>query len=216
MNLNKEETIIFIGDSVTDCGRKKPNGEGSVLSGDYGNGYVNKIRVRLAIDYPTYNIRIINKGSNGERSKEIKNRFLEDVISYHPNRAFILVGVNDAWRNLDMKSIKEMNTTEEEYYNNLKYCVNLAKQNNIKITLITPFLIERYHNDDSFYQNILLLINVVKKIASEENIDFIDLQEVFTEKLKTMEITSLTSDRVHPGEIGHTIIADTVLCYLQK
>ena len=42
------ETIVFAGDSVTDCGRKRPYGMG--LWEGLGNGYVRMVDTSLAID----------------------------------------------------------------------------------------------------------------------------------------------------------------------
>ncbi len=41
MEIEKNSRLLFIGDSITDCGRKRPVGEGNFAA--LGSGYVNLI-----------------------------------------------------------------------------------------------------------------------------------------------------------------------------
>ena len=50
MLIGKNEKIVFIGDSVTDCGRVRPVGEG--LDHPYGQGYVRDVAGLLQSVYP--------------------------------------------------------------------------------------------------------------------------------------------------------------------
>ncbi|MBT4141346.1 MAG: GDSL family lipase, partial [Candidatus Latescibacteria bacterium] len=54
------ETMLFIGDSITDCGRR---------GGDapFGSGYVRFFTELATAEYPERNIRFINKGIGGNR-----------------------------------------------------------------------------------------------------------------------------------------------------
>ena len=42
MRLEKDDKLVMIGDSITDCGRTRPDGEG--LFDPYGSGYVNMVQ----------------------------------------------------------------------------------------------------------------------------------------------------------------------------
>jgi len=48
MKIEQNSRLVFIGDSITDCGRAIPIGEGSGL----GNGYVSLVNAFLQAYYP--------------------------------------------------------------------------------------------------------------------------------------------------------------------
>ena len=57
MLFEKGQTILFQGDSVTDCGRSRED-----LS-DLGRGYPLMIASRLTAEHPELQLRFINRGS---------------------------------------------------------------------------------------------------------------------------------------------------------
>jgi len=57
MLFNKNDKVLFIGDSITDCGRARPIGEGRESA--YGRGYVHFIQAMLTVTYPEKYIRIV-------------------------------------------------------------------------------------------------------------------------------------------------------------
>ena len=57
---NSNEKVLFIGDSITDCGRRQDEEK-------LGHGYVRKITELLTAKYPNHNIDYINKGIGGSR-----------------------------------------------------------------------------------------------------------------------------------------------------
>ena len=88
------QTVVFIGDSITDCGRQ---GE----QAPYGSGYV-----RLAIDlitarYPERQIRYLNRGISGNTVQDLRGRWQQDVIAHRPDWLCVKIGINDLHRTLD-------------------------------------------------------------------------------------------------------------------
>ena len=63
MLLEKNTKLVFIGDSVTDCGRARPVGEG--LFGAIGTGYAGYVNALLDATVPKRKIRVVNMGSSG-------------------------------------------------------------------------------------------------------------------------------------------------------
>ncbi len=100
MKINKNDKLLFIGDSITDCGRARPVGEG-VGDESYGSGYVNLVRGLLAVDYPEYNIRVVNMGISGNNICDLAKRWQTDVFDQNPNWLSIMIGINDVWRQFD-------------------------------------------------------------------------------------------------------------------
>ena len=60
MKIIKGQKILFIGDSITDCERARPVGEGQY--GGIGKGYVSLIDALLQSGYPELGIRVVNMG----------------------------------------------------------------------------------------------------------------------------------------------------------
>lgn len=72
------ETILFQGDSVTDCGRMRSGGAG-YEEGDMGPGYPGLIKSRLSCDYPADGLTFINRGISGNRIVDLYARWRSDA-----------------------------------------------------------------------------------------------------------------------------------------
>ena len=89
------KTIVFQGDSITDCGR---NREADINTpGHLGLGYVNSIAGRLLLDDPAAMYRCVNKGISGNRVVDLYARWKIDALNFNPDLISILIGVNDVW-----------------------------------------------------------------------------------------------------------------------
>jgi len=82
------ETIVFAGDSITDCGRR---GEYAPL----GNGYVHMFNCLILAKYPERRIRVVNVGIGGNTVLDLRNRWEDDVLSLEPDWVSVLIGIND-------------------------------------------------------------------------------------------------------------------------
>lgn len=80
-------TLLFQGDSVTDCGRSRED------TTDLGPGYPRFAAEELAKRYP--NLRVINRGISGNRSGDLVARWEEDCLALKPDLLSILIGIND-------------------------------------------------------------------------------------------------------------------------
>src|SRR5690625_1477219 len=103
MLLEKNDKLIFIGDSVTDCERAKPEGEG--LFQALGNGYVSIVDSFLQSTYPELEIRVVNKGISGNTVRDLKARWQDDIMTQKPDCVSIMIGINDVWRQFDSPNI---------------------------------------------------------------------------------------------------------------
>ena len=82
------ETVLFIGDSITDCGRR-----GAEMP--MGIGYVKMVTEITTARYPERNVNFINKGIGGNRITDLKDRWQDDVFYHSPDRLSIKIGIND-------------------------------------------------------------------------------------------------------------------------
>lgn len=214
MLVKKDSTFIMIGDSVTDCGRKHPEGEDITTGNGWGDGYVNLVRGYLGAFYPEYNIRIINKGTSGEQAKDLVKRWEEDVLAYKPEWVSILIGINDVWRLFDAPHIKEKHVKVEQYEKKLRSMIEATLPVTRNIILMTPYFIEP-NKEDQMRKEMDTFGEVCKKLAKEYGILSIDLQTNFDELLKNAHPMHLGWDRIHPNIIGHTRIAHEILCTIE-
>ena len=83
-----EGRTLFIGDSITDCGRR---GAEATL----GNGYVRMYTELVTAKYPGRSIEYINKGIGGNKVTDMKERWRDDVLYHKPDRLSIKIGIND-------------------------------------------------------------------------------------------------------------------------
>ena len=67
------QTMLFIGDSITDCGRR-----GAEMP--LGGGYVRLFTELATARFPDRNIAYINKGIGGNRITDLKERWRDDVL----------------------------------------------------------------------------------------------------------------------------------------
>lgn len=204
MKFNKNIRLVMAGDSVTDCGREKPVGEGR--KGGLGTGYVQFLDALIEASYPDHNIRISNVGISGNTSADLRERFETDVMALNPDWVSIMIGINDIWRKLDTPTMTERHLTMEQYQENMQVMCRRVKESGANLILITPFFVESEKTDamrsmtDDYGE-------VVKALAAEYHAVLVDTQTAIDAYLQYNHSSAMTWDRVHPNSTGHMIIA---------
>ena len=82
------QKVLFIGDSITDCGRRDSQRP-------LGNGYVKLFADLMIIQEPAKQITIVNKGISGDNVVGLRNRWTDDVLRNQPDWLSIKIGIND-------------------------------------------------------------------------------------------------------------------------
>jgi len=208
MLFEENTKLVIIGDSVTDCERAKPYGEG--LFGAIGKGYAGIVSGLLEATYPDKKIRTINMGNGGNTVRDLKERWETDVIELKPDWVSIMIGVNDVWRQYDSPRITEKHVYLEEYKETLEFLVKRTLPVVKGMILMTPFYMEP-NREDSMRDSIHQYGEEVKKIAEKYGTVLVDTQAAFDELLKHCHSASIGWDRVHPNLTGHILIARTFL-----
>jgi len=208
MKIRNGSKLVFIGDSVTDCGRKQPVGEG--LFGPYGAGYVNIVAGHLGAVAPGANIRVVNMGTSGNTVRDLKARWQTDVFDQKPTWLSIMIGVNDVWRQFDCPLETETHVLPAEYEETLDELVRTTQPTVEGLVLMTPHYLEP-NPADPMRARMDEYGAIVKRIAAKYNTLLVDTQAAFECVLANTHSTYIAWDRVHPNIIGHTVLARAFL-----
>jgi acyl-CoA thioesterase I len=198
-----KDTIEFIGDSITDCGRAEKDFK------PLGNGYVRYINHLLCAGYPELQLKVTNKGTSGDRVTSLQSRWEDDVLMINPDWLFIYIGTNDVWRYFEGNQEEAVELPEFE--NIYQQLINDARnRTQAQMRLISPFLGEK-DLDDPFRKKLSRYQDIIDKLGDAFDLPVIHLQPTFDWAMLSQPPENWTLDRVHPTEVGHMLIALTVL-----
>ena len=204
MLIAQNSKVVMAGDSITDCGRARPVGEG--LGGALGNGYVSLIDALFGACHPQLALRIVNMGVSGNTVRDLRARWQADVIEQRPNWVTILIGINDVWRQFDVPRMREGHVLPDEYERTLRDMVDRTMPVVQGMVLMAPFFVEPRRNDPMRVR-MDQYADIVRRVASEKRCVFVDTQAAFDEILPHYYPSALAPDRVHPTLTGHMAIA---------
>lgn len=208
MVFEKNDFILFTGDSITDAGRKRPIGEG--LWEGVGTGFVRTFDSIMQTFYPELMLRISNTGISGDTTRELKARWETDVLGLSPDWLVVCIGVNDVWRQFDEPNLGN-HVSIDEYRNNLIEMLNSCKGRIKKgVMILSPYYMEP-QKADFMRAQMDRYGAVCKELSITYGTHFVDLQAVFDEYLKYRHSSYITWDRIHPNGVGSMLIARAVL-----
>lgn len=201
MQLADKDTLLFIGDSITDCGRERPLGQRAGL----GAGYANVINGLLAALHPEKRIRVLNTGISGNRITDLKARWQADVLDHKPDWVSVKIGVNDVWRRFD-DPLGPVQVSDALYTDIYRELLDTTLPKVKGMVLVTPYYLETFR-DEPMRAAMDRLSDIVRSLAAEYKLPLADTQAAFDAFLKERHFMELCSDRVHPNILGHTVIA---------
>jgi lysophospholipase L1-like esterase len=206
MILQPNMTICCAGDSITDCDCiKPPLIKKTTLMRDLGYGYVNFLYGLIHLNFPTYDVKIINHGIGGDRTIKLMNRF-DQVLGVKPDILTIMIGVNDVWAKFNASDRPDVQTSVEEYTQYLEAMILKAKTVVTHIVFLSPFYLDISDNN-AFIQELRQRQSVMQQLALKYNILYIDVQAAFETLLTSMDVSLLTTDFIHVNAVGHMLIA---------
>ena len=200
------QTMLFIGDSITDCGRR---GADAPL----GNGYVRSFTELVTAGYPERHIRYINKGIGGNRITDLKKRWKDDVLYHKPDRLSIKIGINDLHSHLRGAEDGVSPVLFAEIY--LELLDLTQAELDCPIVLLTPFYISTDHGGQSVRTQVLDLIpryiETVEAMSISHKTHLVKLHQIFQHHLEHRDADTFCPEPVHPNHTGHQIIAQALL-----
>ncbi len=193
------QTVVFIGDSITDCGRRD-------VAAPLGNGYVKMAVDLVAAKYPERQIAFFNKGIGGDVAPGLRDRWSDDVLIHNPDWVSIMVGINDLHRRFwpDPQTY----TPPEEYRQ--AYCQFLArtrKTTQATLILMDPFYISNENDPNSQRTTILKALSEYIEIVGEMAKKF-DALHVATHKVFQQQLEHRPSDTFCPEPVQDPATAE--------
>jgi lysophospholipase L1-like esterase len=148
---------------------------------------------------------VYNYGVSGDKVSDVLKRFDFEAAIKPPNIVLFSVGINDSLHSVNFKG-----TPLEEFRKNYQQLIERAKKFTEKIIIVgltnVDEEIERkgYKNEEIKKYN-----KVMKEVAAEKNLKFIDLFGILTKE-------DLSIDGLHPDANGHKKIFERVLEVLEN
>ena len=198
VKLKKNMTILFQGDSITDCDR------GYADSGEMGYGYASIASALLSEKYPELNLSFVNRGISGDRVEDLLQRWDGDCLQLRPDVVSVLVGVNNTWPRFFGEFSKDDEAFYGDYYSILKKTKDLL---NAQIILCEPFLLPVSDEIKSWREELDPKIEMVRKLANEFNTFLVPFDTMFAEASKDVAPAHWAQDGVHPTQAGHELMA---------
>jgi lysophospholipase L1-like esterase len=208
MKIQPDSTLVMIGDSITDCGRARPIGEGA--TGGLGGGYVSLIDAWLGATDPQLRIRVINMGIGGNTVRDLAARWQSDVLDLKPDWLSICIGINDVWRQFDNRLQTDWHVPLDEYTATLERLISTTLPQLKGLVLMTPYFIEP-NRVDTMRASMDAYGASVRQLAQKYQAVLVDTQTAFDTILAEVHPMTLALDRVHPNLTGHMILAHAFL-----
>ncbi|MBU0716137.1 MAG: SGNH/GDSL hydrolase family protein [Verrucomicrobia bacterium] len=200
------QKIVFIGDSITDCGRRDSQRP-------LGAGYVKLFADLMIIREPAKRITIINKGIGGDNVVGLRNRWMDDVLRNRPDWLSIKIGINDLHGHLFAGSKELAPQPYEAAYREIMERTRQALPK-CRILLIDPFYISCDTAPNSRRKQVLDsmpdYLSIVDRLSRTFKTRHIKTHELFGRLLKCYEPDTFCAEPVHPNPTGHLVIAEAI------
>lgn len=206
MRIRQGQTILFIGDSITDCGRRGPESP-------LGSGYVKIFSDMLLSRHPNRRVTVINKGISGDVVTGLRDRWKDDVLRHRPHWLSIKIGINDLHRTLRDDPAAVPPPLYREVYGQILERTRKTLPE-CKLLLIDPFYISTDDTPMSFRAQALRrlpeYIRTVHDLSRRYRTRHVKTHQLFQKLLKNHEPDTFCPEPVHPNLTGHLVIADAV------
>lgn len=205
------QTVVFAGDSITDCGRDRTAAPDDPAR--LGSGYVHDTVALIDARYPGRGLRTHNAGYGGYTTAGMLDIWSDDVLAREPEWVTLLIGVNDVHRTLDRTPEA---VPAEEYERNYRALLDRTK--GPRLVLLEPFYMWPADEPGEREQRVLEMLApyraTVRRLAEEHDAILVPLHDIFAVQLKHRPLRELGNEPVHPSPAGHLVIAHALLAAL--
>ncbi|HEY4101753.1 MAG TPA: SGNH/GDSL hydrolase family protein [Gemmatimonadales bacterium] len=199
-------TIVFQGDSITDCGRNRKAAAAND-PGALGTGYPLLLTSRLREEQPKSDYQCFNRGVSGNIVADLAARWQSDTLDLKPGLLSILIGVNDVWHTLGKTPAADVVSGYESGYAALLAQTKRALPQ-VKLVVLEPFVLHTGAVTDAWFPEFDQLRAASRRVADRAGARFVPLHEMFQRRAAKSSAAYWASDGVHPTAAGHEAIAD--------
>ena len=201
--IRHSQTAVFIGDSITDCGRRD-------VAAPLGNGYVKMAVDLIRAKYPSRQITFFNKGIGGDVAPGLRDRWADDVLVHNPDWVSVMVGINDLHRRFSPDP--QTHIPPEKYRQAYSEFLERTRESTkARLLLMDPFYISKENDTNSQRTTVLEAlgeyISVVHEMAKKFDALHVPTHDVFQRQLEYYPCDTFCPEPVHPNPTGHQIIA---------
>ena len=199
MTLTRDTRFLFLGDSITDCGRREDAPD------HLGAGYVRTARDWLLARDPAAAPTVLNRGVGGNTVLDLESRWDRDVIAERPDVLSVMIGINDVWRQLDGLAPGVLIGPFTDTYRRLLEQTRRALPE-CRLVLCEPTVIGPPVPGDG---NGLLLpyVQAVRDLATRFDATLVPLHDPFRAAERARPDVAWAPDGVHPSPAGHALLA---------
>lgn len=201
IEFKQNQTLLFIGDSITDCGRRESS------YAPLGCGYVNFTANFLLASRPQLKLNIQNRGISGDTTRDLKRRWDSDCLALRPDIVSIMIGINDLWFKYGESPDIRMYISPEEYEANLRDLLSQTRDAcGSQLILMEPFMF----CDDAanpMLADLPAYIDVVHQTAEKFGALLVPLHTNYTTLKDKRPADQWADDTVHPATWAHAWIA---------
>lgn len=198
MLLQSGQTVLFQGDSITDCGRAYDD------SANLGGGYAMLAAGLFHASHAAMGVRFVNRGISGNRVIDLKARWQEDCIDLKPDWVSILIGINDVWRRYDSDDPTPVASFEDDYRAILR---RTQDETRAGLILLEPFVLPTPPDRAAWREDLDPKIDAVRRLAREFGAVYVPLDGIFAAMACRADPAFWAADGVHPTAAGHALIA---------
>lgn len=204
LTFNAKTRLLFIGDSITDCGRKQ-------CPETIGSGYVRMVRDQLRAASPATSPVVINRGISGNKVPDLQHRWQRDVIDEKPDILSVFIGINDVWHGLVPD---RMGCALPEYVAGYRDVLTQTRSAFPAIQLVLCEPSALWLPDPPNANDLILpYADAVHRLAREFDVKYVvPLHRAFDAARDARPDIAWTTDGVHPTSTGHALIAR---CWLE-
>ena len=194
---NRAINIVFHGHSV-------PAGYFKTPQVNTISAYPNLVLKKIKSIYPYAVVNVIVTAIGGENSLKGAERFQRDVLIHKPDVLFIDYALND--RGLGL----------EKSYMAWNQMIKQAKEENIKVILLTPSPDQRVDYKDSNNELKKHTAQIIK-LSEENQVGLVDSYKVFEHLYSNKkQLAKYMSQVNHPNEKGHELIVNEIMKYFKN
>lgn len=212
-SLLSNQTLLFIGDSITDCARRERDIP-------LGVGYVRMVSDLLAIREPAKRIQVINRGIGGHTLDDLRSRWVDHVLALRPDWLVVKIGINDVNRWLCGPEANPKQSPEQ-FAAIYEQVIALTRHElpATKILLVSPFFASVAANPDAYRPRVLealgAYIDATRVTAARHNTHYLDLHAAVQGLLAAgLLADTFAEDAVHPSPAGALFIAEQIYAAL--